>query len=37
MALRHDLTDRQRQILNLITETVSARGYPRRCARLVTR
>ncbi len=25
---RHDLTDRQRQILNLITETVHARGYP---------
>lgn len=25
---RQDLTDRQRQILDLITETVSARGYP---------
>jgi len=25
---RHDLTDRQRQILNLITETVQTRGYP---------
>ena len=24
----HDLTDRQRQILNLITETVQNRGYP---------
>lgn len=28
MAQRQDLTDRQRQILNLITETVNARGYP---------
>ena len=25
---RHDLTDRQRQILDLISETVSKRGYP---------
>ncbi len=25
---RHDLTDRQRQILHLITETVQSRGYP---------
>ncbi|GMQ86471.1 MAG: transcriptional repressor LexA [Acidimicrobiia bacterium] len=28
MAQRQDLTDRQRQILDLITETVDARGYP---------
>lgn len=28
MAQRHDLTDRQRQILNIIIETVSTRGYP---------
>ena len=28
MAMRQDLTDRQRQILDLITEKVSTRGYP---------
>lgn len=28
MAQRQDLTDRQRQILDLITETVNDRGYP---------
>ncbi len=28
MAQRQDLTDRQRQILDLITETVNQRGYP---------
>jgi repressor LexA len=28
MAQKHDLTDRQRQILDLITATVSSRGYP---------
>ena len=28
MAQRHELTERQRQVLNLITTTVNARGYP---------